>query len=261
MTLIMEQLTMVTLLFIRWIIPRPPSMTREQLAANLGGWMGIMADQLNFLVLLDEDQVFTRPHMLYLVLLLFSISQMQFSLVFSARVPAGPPNQPKTFKTRFFASFLWNSVCLLCLQDVPFVVTRSYCVFHLGVLNHTVFYFIGKNLIVIMLQIYRITWLLLQEKWSREKEAEDKLKMEPLVDRNTLMNGNISNGNTCDDLPTLPWIDDEMTERTETQREAGKGGDTVSCRSGSEESDDVNEDLPQEDSVDEEEIEACKKLL
>ena len=114
-TLVMEQLTMVTLLFIRWIIPRPVSMNPEQLAGCLAGWMGMMADQLNFLVLLDEEPVFTHPYFFYIVLCLFSFSQLQFSFVFPARV-AVDPDKPKTLKTRLFGSFLWQSICILCLQ-------------------------------------------------------------------------------------------------------------------------------------------------
>ncbi|XP_075251017.1 uncharacterized protein LOC142343186 isoform X2 [Convolutriloba macropyga] len=212
-TLVMEQLTMVTLLFIRWIIPRSRDMSKEQLATTLGGWMGMMADQLNFLVLLDEEPVFSRPAMTYTVLTIFSFSQLQFCLVYTARIKQASPNR-KTAKEWLFTTFLWTSVCILFLQDIPFVLIRCYCVFKINVVNHTVAYFIGKNFIVIMLQLYRILVVFSQENWFRSHDKGGK-KVKSPEKKVSFTNGNLGNLNrpanrkSLTDYKSMPWIDDE----------------------------------------------------
>ena len=205
----LEQLTMVTLLFIRWIIPRPPAVTREQLAAQLGGWMGMMADQLNFLVLLDEKQVFGNPALVYTVLMIFSVSQLQFSLVYTARLENVSKGQ-KTPIMWVLGTFLWNSVCILCLQDIPFVLIRLHCVFVIEVVNHTVAYFIGKNFIVIALQLYRIVNLFAQERVKQREHEKVPIKLRPEKSV-SFTNGNLKKRVSVidDNSGKIPWIDDE----------------------------------------------------
>ena len=136
--------------------------------------------------------------MKFLVLLLWTLSLLQFCLAFT--ISRGRKSRLDLKETREKTSFcspsdFWGMLMSLFLQDIPFFSFRAVLIFHYHILSYSTLFFTSKNGLIIILQWYRITVILaatiaqarqhhryqhgklvqiMQKKNSPEKEKEDK---------------------------------------------------------------------------------------
>ncbi|VDK31427.1 unnamed protein product [Dibothriocephalus latus] len=80
----------------------------------------------------------------------------------------------------FFGTELW-AICLsLLLQDVPFLFLRLVLIFEYTVQSHSNVFFLAKNTLLIMLQIYR-SMVILQEDGDTNEQPAQQYRAGPLL--------------------------------------------------------------------------------
>ena len=155
--------------------------SREQLSQLLLVFIGTGADILEFISeTIEEDSKSACSLNLHFVIwIVWGWSLFQFTLVLTAsagRKPrgAGASGADASFGgccTRccdgyFSNPDVWGMVSTLILQDIPFLVARCYFIFELGMKSQMIIFFTLKNLLVVLLQLYRLGVLWVSQKPS-----------------------------------------------------------------------------------------------
>lgn len=150
---------------------RFPFFSREQLSQLLLVFIGTGADILEFISeTIEEDSKSACSLNLHFVIwIVWGWSLFQFTLVLTAsagRKPrgAGASGADANFggcctsccDGYFSNPDVWGMVSTLILQDIPFLVARCYFIFELGMKSQMIIFFTLKNLLVVLLQLYRL---------------------------------------------------------------------------------------------------------
>ena len=148
-----------------------PIFSREQLSQLLLVFIGTGADILEFISeTIEEDSKSACSLNLHFVIwIVWGWSLFQFTLVLTAsagRKPrgAGASGADANFggcctsccDGYFSNPDVWGMVSTLILQDIPFLVARCYFIFELGMKSQMIIFFTLKNLLVVLLQLYRL---------------------------------------------------------------------------------------------------------
>ncbi|XP_040283491.1 transmembrane protein 26-like [Bufo bufo] len=185
----MEELTILVLIVGRWLMPRG-KMTRDQLAQLLLIYLALGADMLDILELMKEPSVKTSTAITVVGLCLFTWAVMQFTLVLTQTFPVSSPD--KEDEVRFHSSSeikncmrslcctseVWNVIIMVGMQDGPFLIYRLYLVTMEGVFNDSMTFFICKNILSVIIQIYRIIVFLCDENHKRKKFKQSHMNLE-----------------------------------------------------------------------------------
>ena len=161
--LALEQILLILLIVGRWMLPKG-ALTRDQLSQLLLVYIGIAADSLEFsLESLKEQSVLCNLTLIILILIIWSWSLLQFCLVMTA-VAAPKPRVATGKKERTFCwgcceNEIWALMMSVVLQDAPFLVMRLYLMIHYGAINQMMLFFTCKNIMVVLLQFYRMAIL------------------------------------------------------------------------------------------------------
>ena len=140
------------------------ALTRDQLSQLLLVYIGIAADSLEFsLESLKEQSVLCNLTLIILVLIIWSWSLLQFCLVMTA-VAAPKPRVATGKKERTFCwgcceNEIWALMMSVVLQDAPFLVMRLYLMVQYSAINQMMLFFTCKNIMVVLLQFYRMVIL------------------------------------------------------------------------------------------------------
>ncbi|XP_071962225.1 transmembrane protein 26-like [Antedon mediterranea] len=160
--LALEQILLCLLVLGRWLLPKG-ELTRDQLSQLLLVYIGMAADILEFSIEnLKEDNVKCNAVLIYMILGLWAWSLLQFTLVLTSVSGAKVRMFRKTKKIYICRACLcceneiWALSITLLMQDGPFLVMRLYLLIHHNVVNQMMIFFTCKNILVIMLQAYRI---------------------------------------------------------------------------------------------------------
>ncbi|KAK2898490.1 hypothetical protein QQF64_032286 [Cirrhinus molitorella] len=160
----LEQTMLIVLVLGRWLMPKG-DMSRDQLSQLLMVYVGLGADILDIFDTFKEPQVKTKQAVIVVGLSLFSWALMQFPLVLTQTShPKGQEEgQSETahlgragWTVSCCSSEVWSLLLTVGLQDGPFLIYRLYLMIRENVLNQLMIFFTCKNLLIVLLEVYRI---------------------------------------------------------------------------------------------------------
>ncbi|XP_071147486.1 transmembrane protein 26-like isoform X1 [Mytilus edulis] len=157
----LEQILLLILIVGRWLLPKG-KLTHDQLSQLLLVYIGTAADIVEFFEAFKEEQVRYNKLLCIIILGLWSLSLIQFTLVLTAararRDQSGlvTRHYDKAQKTGCCAADVYGIFISIILQDAPFLVLRLLLIFKYGVLSYTNMFFTSKNSLVIVLLLYRL---------------------------------------------------------------------------------------------------------
>ncbi|KAF7695477.1 transmembrane protein 26 [Silurus meridionalis] len=162
----LEQTMLIVLVLGRWLMPKG-DMSRDQLSQLLMVYVGLGADILDIFDTFKEPEVKTNHAVIIVGLSLFSWALMQFPLVLTQTNPPYPhtkihlkPTRPEVLPCHYTSccsSEIWSLLLTVGLQDGPFLVYRLYLMVRENVLNQLMIFFTCKNILIVMLELYRIS--------------------------------------------------------------------------------------------------------
>ncbi|XP_061114794.1 transmembrane protein 26 [Conger conger] len=168
----LEQTTLIVLVLGRWLMPKG-EMTRDELSQLLMMYVGLGADILDIFDTFRQPKVKVKRNVILVGLSLFTWAFMQFPLALtqtgdskSKDQPESDRSPPEDWRTTYFSSEVLNLLLVIVLQDGPFLVFRLYLMLHVTVLNQLMLFFTCKNILVVLLEFYRI-----QVIWKKNSSA------------------------------------------------------------------------------------------
>ena len=195
----------------RWLLPKG-ELTREQLSSLLLNYLATASDIVDFFGITNEDDALKENKVfVYSVLTLWTWSLMQFPFVTSMQKQDGydsddedEEDEDEDIKMHLKQTSLKDNavekknplsqrikkqihlllqteawvICLnLFLQDFPFLVLRLATVFKYHVLTESNYFFICKNSLTLMLQIYRLYSLYRDHVETLQKKKQQRQKV------------------------------------------------------------------------------------
>ncbi|XP_070530686.1 transmembrane protein 26-like [Cardiocondyla obscurior] len=173
-----EQSLMLILIIGRWMLPKG-HLTRDQLSQLLLVYIGIAADIIEIFDCFHHD-IDNQDKLLYCTLSIWAWSLMQFTIV---------PTTIKLKKSQVSSSSILEkkarkeSTCCnediceitlsIILQDGPFLIFRVILIFYYKVIYLMNIFFMCKNTLIIMLQLYRLCVLFVKSKSKKAKKFSE----------------------------------------------------------------------------------------
>ncbi|XP_073512988.1 transmembrane protein 26-like isoform X2 [Phyllobates terribilis] len=184
----MEELTILVLIIGRWLMPRG-KMNRDQLAQLLLMYLALGADILDILELMKEPSVKTNETVTVVGLCLFSWAILQFTLVLTQSLSYSSPDAEVYGQLRSSSAVkncvmsicctteVWSVMIAVGMQDGPFLIYRLYLVTREGVFNDSMMFFISKNILSVIIQVYRVV-VFLGNQQRRRKKLKQSMNLE-----------------------------------------------------------------------------------
>uniref|UniRef100_A0A8C0GGX7 Transmembrane protein 26 n=1 Tax=Chelonoidis abingdonii TaxID=106734 RepID=A0A8C0GGX7_CHEAB len=152
-TLGLHQTFLLLLIIGRWLLPIGGEITRDQLSQLLLMFVGTAADILEFTSeTLEVENVRHNHALVYAILCVWTWSMLQFPLDLAVQLHLIVP----TLLLCRHSADLWNIGISLFIQDGPFLVLRLILMSYFKVINQMLVFFTAKNILVVMLQLYRL---------------------------------------------------------------------------------------------------------
>lgn len=160
----LEQTMLIVLVLGRWLMPKG-DMSRDQLSQLLMVYIGLGADILDIFDTFKEPEVKNNHAVVIIGLALFSWALMQFPLVLTQTqsTPGQPPREDpggrcpgRPAALSCCSSEVWSLLLMVGLQDGPFLIYRLYLMAKEQVLNQLMIFFTCKNILIVLLELYRI---------------------------------------------------------------------------------------------------------
>ena len=82
--------------------------------------------------------------------------------------------QKLNFLEAFLATEMWGILVSVLMQDGPFAIMRLISISAYRIVTYTNYFFTGKNVLVLALQIYRLISIYYESKEAKQKEEEQK---------------------------------------------------------------------------------------
>ncbi|CAF1078407.1 unnamed protein product [Rotaria sp. Silwood1] len=155
------QVFLFLLLILRALLPKQDSISYFGKTDLLFKYFTTGMDSLDFIDLLSYPQLYSNSSLVYVTLIVWSISCLQFVIY----VPEVSNNRLKELH-----SFLTNSLLITFLMDIPFLIVRLYAIFGCGSHDYTSYFFVFKNILLILLQIARIQAIIIERNHHRKDE-------------------------------------------------------------------------------------------
>ncbi|XP_045163469.2 transmembrane protein 26-like [Mercenaria mercenaria] len=193
---VLEQFLLLMLIVGRWILPKG-SISHDQLSQLLLVYVGTAADIVEFYEAFSEDEVKYNRLLCYIILGIWSLSLLQFTMVLTAskarRDQVGLPMQRNEFEEDVGCCNpeLYGILTSILLQDLPFLCVRLMLIFWYHVVSYTNMFFTSKNSLVIILLIYRLIVVHTEARKKRRKQRESVISL-PLYELHA--NGHKHNG-------------------------------------------------------------------
>lgn len=153
------QMFFALIMLIRWLIPKS-ELTPHGLAELLFKYFAISCDMLDFLSILQDSTLIKQPQLIYWTLGAWSWSTIQF-FIFVPKFEDVEMNE--------FNAYITSSLLSVILLDLPYFGIRIAAIFAFGSHNYNSYFFATKNIVMILLQIFRI-----KATFSERKIREDK---------------------------------------------------------------------------------------
>ncbi|ESO00538.1 hypothetical protein HELRODRAFT_113091 [Helobdella robusta] len=165
----LEEIMLLMLIIGRWLLPRG-SVSLDQHSQLLFIYFGLSFDMLDLFILFEEQAVLDKPEMKYVILVIWTVSLFQFTLVKTAlkrRKPKLDPNSANDHPitrtlNRCCMSEIWTISSTVLMHDGPYLILRLHCLIGLRILSYNLLFFTVKNALIILLDVYRFFVLLLK---------------------------------------------------------------------------------------------------
>lgn len=164
----------------RWVLPRG-RVRREELAELLFAFIEIAADIMEFFSLIGDNVIRGDKTLSYCVLSIWSLSILQFTMtvtvihqpkrekkVMVVVVESNTDKERERVRHQCFAIFL-----TMVMQDLPFAIMRLYTIIKFDYINYSLIFFTSKNLIIIMLLLYKVA-ALCKNRYQRDHESRGR---------------------------------------------------------------------------------------
>ncbi|KAA0725603.1 Transmembrane protein 26 [Triplophysa tibetana] len=158
--LALQQILLILLIVGKWLLPIAGGVTRDEMSQLLLIFVGMAADILEFISETLSDVKEESPHFVYIILAVWTWSMLQFPLHFS--VVNSRTEEISTQEDSLLSQHrtdIWNIAESLFLQDGPFFIVRLTVMMRFSVYHQMLVFFTMKNLLVVMLNIYRL-WVI-----------------------------------------------------------------------------------------------------
>ena len=194
----MMQTMMLVLIAGRWLGPKG-TLTRDQLSQLLLAYMGMAADMLEFATeTLKMEKTSCESILVYFVLGAWAWSLLQFTLGLTAtkqrkpRVVSAGPGLRATVEPEPYTgpcsglvycceTEIWALLVSVIMQDGPYLVIRLYIMFVYNDFGQTTIFFTCKNLILFLLQMYRMYVVIIHRNDDADAKDDDKGKAMKVV--------------------------------------------------------------------------------
>ena len=173
---IVEQSFLLVMVIGRWIIPRG-KLSRDKLSALLLTLIGKACDMSDFFTLFQEKRVAKTSVFRYFVLSIWTVSVFQFPLVLTE-------TQKNNLKNIWTSTEIWSICVSLLMQEIPFLICRSYAMGAYGLLNASIIFFTCKNAMVLIMYTYRIISLL-SDMYRESVPIVDHRRTSPITNENS----------------------------------------------------------------------------
>ncbi|MEE6483861.1 hypothetical protein FKM82_013676 [Ascaphus truei] len=158
----LEQIMILVLVIGRWLMPKG-EMNRDQLSQLLLVYIGLGADIIDILQIFKEPTVATDCNITIVGLALFSWALLQFTMVLtqtesseSSSADIFHPDKHESGDSSWCTNDVWSLIITVGMQDGPFLIYRLYLMIKKGVQNEMMIFFACKNMLTVMIEIYRI---------------------------------------------------------------------------------------------------------
>lgn len=170
--LLIEQFLLYFMIVGRWLLPRG-TISRNELSQLLFVFIGIASDITEFFTLFDEDVVRKNLELTYAILIIWTVSLLQFCFVLTATRNSNKPRvalinsdieSPESIQAqrrkggceKCVSSEVWSTMVTMCMQDGPFLAIRLYVIITYHLVNYAIIFFTAKNALVMLLLLYRL---------------------------------------------------------------------------------------------------------
>uniref|UniRef100_A0A3Q3IBN0 Transmembrane protein 26a n=1 Tax=Monopterus albus TaxID=43700 RepID=A0A3Q3IBN0_MONAL len=157
--LALHQVLLILLILGKWLLPLGGGVTREELSQLLLIFVGTAADILEFTSETLSD-VEKSPQLVYVILGVWTWSMLQFPLHVAVNSKPGNQSEQGVQETSLWTKHsrdVWSIMEALFIQDGPFLVVRLTVMTYFGVFHQMLGFFAIKNLLVVILNVYRLT--------------------------------------------------------------------------------------------------------
>lgn len=145
---VVEQSMMIAIIFGRWLLPRG-AFSRGALSQLLLVYLSLYADIIDFSEMVKKNKDNTLR---LCVLAVWSLSLAQFCFVAVSNKNVQQDKEERKRDKGEICSLL--TVCMM--HDGPFLVVRLIILVETGEINNTIIFFLCKNVLTIILLLYRI---------------------------------------------------------------------------------------------------------
>lgn len=178
--IVIEEMLPYVIFASRWVLPRG-RVRREELAELLFAFIEIAADIMEFFSLIGDNVIRGDKTLSYCVLSIWSLSILQFTMtvtvihqpkrekkVMVVVVESNTDKERERVRHQCFAIFL-----TMVMQDLPFAIMRLYTIIKFDYINYSLIFFTSKNLIIIMLLLYKVA-ALCKNRYQRDHESRGR---------------------------------------------------------------------------------------
>ncbi|XP_033739960.1 transmembrane protein 26-like [Pecten maximus] len=179
---IIEQLLLYFMILGRWILPRG-KISRNELSQLLFVFIGMASDITELFALFDETPVRQSLELTYVILIMWSVSLVQFCFVLTATKNPSRPRvalasqrdmRRKLQCSTCYSTELWSIFVLMLMQDLPFLVIRTYTIASLNLITYSIIFFTSKNILIVLLLIYRVAVICCVKKDDDDSDNDKK---------------------------------------------------------------------------------------
>ncbi|XP_067092303.1 transmembrane protein 26 [Osmerus mordax] len=156
--LALHQVLLILLIVGKWLLPLGGGVTKDELSQLLLIFVGTAADILEFTSETLSDVKENSPHLVYIILAVWTWSMLQFPLHLAV-VNSKPKSETEGQEVGLLArrsTDIWTIAESLFLQDGPFLVVRLTVMTHFDVFHQMLVFFAIKNFLVVILNLYRL---------------------------------------------------------------------------------------------------------
>ena len=157
----------------RWFLPKG-KLSREKLSNMLLAYVGMAADILEFLQEgVGTEGVRCEKGVILVILSIWAWSLLQFTMELNLqmkkrkRTALTRDRRKNSILHRSRNSEVRGIMTVVIMQDGPFLVVRCYLIMMHNIFEQSLIFFTFKNILVVMLQVYRL-WILMCLKLEEE---------------------------------------------------------------------------------------------
>ena len=171
----LQQIMLFLLVSGRWFLPKG-KLSREKLSNMLLAYVGMAADILEFLSEgVMTEGVHCEKTVILVILSIWAWSLLQFTMELNLHMTQKSAQRGgRQFRDRRRRpsvlqrgrnSEVRGIITVILMQDGPFLVVRLYLIVMYNIFEQSLIFFTFKNILVLMLQMYRL-WILTCLKWD-----------------------------------------------------------------------------------------------